>query len=125
MPSSESTFPVIFLFSPGLVVCAIGVVLMLLRVRFLRVANRTWGELLSLEKRYPHGSFELRGTKATALPSYLLRVRFTAHGGCAYTFIENFGSRFLSYQQGSRVPVLYHPKHPQHRVVKMCHICHI
>lgn len=112
---SYSEMPILLIYSiiPGLVVLLVGILLFITRIRFLRNAHRVIGEVVSLEIRYPHGKFELRGTKTSALPSYLPQIRFTASNGRKYTFLDNFASRLFSYQVGSHIPVLYDPNDPR------------
>ncbi|MFN2303108.1 MAG: DUF3592 domain-containing protein [Anaerolineales bacterium] len=118
MPYSETPIPLIYTIIPGLVVLIVGILMIISRIRFLRKARGVVGEVVSLEVRYPHGKFELRGTKTSALPSYLPQVRFTASNGREYTFIDNFASRLFSYQVGSYIPVVYDPNDPRRAFIK-------
>jgi hypothetical protein len=120
----ESQFPLMYAFSsrliyalaPGLVFVMIGIVLIIKRIWFLWNARDVWGEVISMEERYPFGPFEMRGVRA--IPCYLPKIRFTADNGMTYEFIDHSTSRFLSYQVGSSVPVVYDPKDPRKAYIK-------
>jgi hypothetical protein len=111
MTHTEMPIPAIYALSPGLLVLTIGVVFIILRIRFLRTARRVHGEVISIEERYPFGPFNSRGVRA--LPCYLPKVRFTTEDGVIYEFVDHSASRFLSSQVGKPIPVLYDPQNPR------------
>jgi hypothetical protein len=115
-PHLESLLSLICALAPGLLFLTTGIVLIIKRILFLRHARDVWGEVISMEERYPFGPFEMRGVRA--IPCYLPKIRFTADNGMTYEFIDHSTSRFLSYQVGSSVSVVYDSKDPRKAYIK-------
>ena len=115
-PHLESQLSLICALAPGLLFLTIGIVLIIKRIWFLRHARDVWGEVISMEERYPFGPFH--SWDQPAIPCALPKVRFTANNGITYEFVAYATTRFLSYQVGGFLPVVYNPKDPRKAYIK-------